>query len=135
MPKEALGGLVKARWAWPWRPRGFGPAIQKSAPRRSAPGGLGELETRHIDNREKVLTAALPEPDPILGDLPQQTRTALREPICRSSGDIYNRRRHTAQTISSRSRFKGDAEAACFTFWPRPSPSERLRLRPRQESP
>jgi len=48
------------------------------------------LKRGTIDNREKVLAAALPEPDPILPDLPQADRAALRARFAEALESIYN---------------------------------------------
>jgi DNA sulfur modification protein DndD len=48
------------------------------------------LKRGTIDNREKVLSVALPEPDPLLGNLSQEVRTKVRDRFAVALERIYN---------------------------------------------
>jgi len=87
--EKALGSLVRQLGLalGTWR---LAPAIQNRLRTEALREDWESLKRGTIDNREKVLAAALPEPDPILGDLPQQTRSALRDRFAIALESIYN---------------------------------------------
>jgi DNA sulfur modification protein DndD len=66
------------------------PAIQNRLRTEALREDWESLKRGTIDNREKVLGAALPEPDPILGEINQQTRAALRDRFGAALESIYN---------------------------------------------
>jgi DNA sulfur modification protein DndD len=69
------------------------------------------LKRGTIDNREKVLDVALPVPDSILGDLTQQTRTALRDRFSGALESIYNPRPSDCADNFLLGHVKGDARS------------------------
>ncbi|MEI7937864.1 MAG: AAA family ATPase [Verrucomicrobiota bacterium] len=87
--EKALGGLVRQVGLALATSR-LAPAIQNRLRTEALREDWESLKRGTIDNREKVLAAALPEPDPILGDLSQQTRTALRDRFVEALESIYN---------------------------------------------
>jgi DNA sulfur modification protein DndD len=87
--EKALGGLVRQLGLALGTSR-LAPAIQNRLRTEALREDWESLKRGTIDNREKVLTAALPEPDPILGDLSQHTRTALRDRFAIALESIYN---------------------------------------------
>jgi DNA sulfur modification protein DndD len=86
---KALGGLVRQVGLALAISR-LAPAIQNRLRIESLREDWESLKRGTIDNREKVLAAALPDPDPILVDLSQQTRTALRDRFSEALESIYN---------------------------------------------
>jgi DNA sulfur modification protein DndD len=87
--EKALGGLVKQVGLALATSR-LAPAIQNRLRAEALREDWESLKRGTIDNREKVLAAALPEPDPILGDISQQTRTALCDRFAEALESIYN---------------------------------------------
>ncbi len=66
------------------------PAIQNRLKAESLREDWENLKRGTIDNREKVLSAALPDPDPILCDVSAATRVALRNRFAEALESIYN---------------------------------------------
>ena len=87
--EKALGGLVKQAGLALAISR-LAPAIQNRFRIEALREGWESLKKGAIDNREKVLAVALPEPDPILKDLRQDTREALRARFAEALESIYN---------------------------------------------
>ena len=66
------------------------PAIQNRLRAESLREDWEGLKRGTIDNKEKVLGVALPEPDPLLGMLSSEVRLRLRERISNALERIYN---------------------------------------------
>ena len=66
------------------------PAIQNRLRAEALREDWESLKRGTIDNRERVLAAALPEPDPVLGDISNETRATLRGRFSAALESIYN---------------------------------------------
>lgn len=87
--EKALGGLIKQVGLALAISR-VAPAIQNRLKAEALREDWESLKRGTIDNREKVLAIALPEPDPILGELAEPTRGALRDRFTQALESIYN---------------------------------------------
>jgi len=106
--EKALGALVKQL--------GLALATSRlslSIQNRLKAEGLREdwenLKRGTIVNSEKVLAVALPEPDSILGEIPQTTRMALRNRFAEALESIYNPRPNECADNFLLGHVKGDA--------------------------
>ncbi|MBP7830371.1 MAG: hypothetical protein KA248_10680 [Kiritimatiellae bacterium] len=87
--EKALANLVKQLGLALATSR-LAPAIQNRLRSEALREDWESLKRGTIDNREKVLDAALPDPDPILGELSAQSRSALRNRFAEALESIYN---------------------------------------------
>ena len=108
--EKALGGLVKQLGLALAISR-LSPAIQNRLRTEALREDWENLKRGTNVNREKVLSVALPEPDPILGDLPPQTRTSLRERFTEALESIYNPRPAECADNFLLGHVKGDARS------------------------
>lgn len=106
--EKFLGGLVKQLGLALAISRLF-PAIQNRLRAEALREDWESLKRGTIDNREKVLAVALPDPDSILGDLPQTTRAALRDRFAEALESIYNPRPNECAENFLLGHVKGDA--------------------------
>jgi DNA sulfur modification protein DndD len=111
--EKALAGLVRQLGLALATSR-LTPAIQNRLRAEALREDWESLKRGTIDNREKVLTAALPEPDPILGNLPDHTRVALRDRFSGALESIYNPPPTNCADTFLLGHVKGDARSRVF---------------------
>jgi DNA sulfur modification protein DndD len=108
--EKALGNLIRQMGLALGISR-LAPAIQNRLRAEALREDWESLKRGTIDNREKVLAAALPEPDPILGEISHEIRSALRDRFAEALESIYNPPPTNCADIFLLGHVKGDARS------------------------